>query len=359
MQFKNINKILVVKLRNIGDVLLTVPVFRALRETFPKAHISALVNSGTEEMLSGNSLIDEIIVFNRAIKKNNIFKRLKNEFSFLKTIRKKHFDMIVDLTSGDRAAVISFISGASYCLAFHPGRKGFIGKKHLYTHLGKPTDDYHTVVQNLDLVRQYGISTDNLNVDFYTSEDAKVFVKEIFIKHQIKDSDIVVHIHPVARWLFKCWKDEYMADVISWLLKNNIRVIITASPDKREMEKTKRILSLVKSEKSSVDLSGMTTMKQLGAISEASDLFFGVDSAPMHIAAAVGTPVLALFGPTDEKRWGPWHSSKHTVIKMDLKCMPCKKGSCEGIPLRDCMRAIKPLDVIKAIKCKINHVFKD
>ena len=108
--FRNVKKILVIKLRHIGDVLLAVPVFRALRESFPNAYIAALVNSGTEDVLSGNPLIDEIFIFNRNIKKMNTAMRYIKELSFLKQIRMKRFDMTVDLTSGDRAAIVSLLS---------------------------------------------------------------------------------------------------------------------------------------------------------------------------------------------------------------------------------------------------------
>ncbi|MBI4654801.1 MAG: putative lipopolysaccharide heptosyltransferase III [Nitrospirae bacterium] len=378
-EFKNIKKILVIKLRHIGDVLLSVPVFRALRKNFPAAHISALVNSGTEEVLTGNPLINEIIVFDRGIKKLNSLQRYLKELSFLKVIRKEGFDMAVDLTSGDRAAIISFISGARYRLAYDPCGAGFLGKRFLYTHLAQKNESQHMVLQNLDVVRQFGISTENLMVDFFIPDEAKMFVKRIFEENNINPpsppfdkgglggfSDKVVHVHPTSRWLFKCWKDEHMAEVISWLIEQGIKVIVTSAPNKREVEKAKKILSLVSYQLSAIsyqlsaisyqliDLCGKTTIKQLAAISEASDLFLGVDSAPMHIAAAVGTPVIALFGMTDEKLWGPW-GDKHLVIKERLKCMPCQKGNCEGLSLRECMEAIKPDTVKNIIKEKISN----
>ena len=126
--FRNVKRILVIKLRHIGDVMLTIPVFRALRENFPDSHISALVNSGTEEVLSGNHLIDEIIIFDRNIKKMNTAMRCIKELSFLKQIRMKGFDMTVDLTSGDRAAMVSFASGARYRLPPYP-TMGIFGEK--------------------------------------------------------------------------------------------------------------------------------------------------------------------------------------------------------------------------------------
>ena len=351
--FKSVGKILVIKLRHIGDVLLSAPAIRALKESFPDAKVSVLINSGTEDVLSGNSAIDELIIFDRSIKKLPLVSRIAKEIAFLRGIRAKEFDMAVDLTSGDRAAILSYISGAGYRLAADPGKKGFAGKRYLYTHLANIDKQKHIALQDLDIVRQFGIDAKSEEVDFFIPEEAKAFVKKIFEENGIEDTDKVVHIHPASRWLFKCWKDEYMAEIISGLIEKGAKVIITSAPDKREMEKAKRILSLTVSRITHhasrvLDLAGKTTIKQLAAISEASDLFLGVDSAPMHIAAAAGTPVVALFGPTQENLWGPFGKG-HVVISKNLPCKPCKKGNCEGIELRECMKAIKPEDVKEAI----------
>ena len=381
--FKNIKKILVIKFRHIGDVLLTVPTIRALKETFSDASVSVLVNSGTEEVLSGNPIINELMVFDRAIKDLPIIKRYIEEAMFLKKIRTKGFNMTVDLTGGDRSAVLSFLSGARYRLAADLGRKGFIGKKYLYTHLANIDRQKHIVLQNLDVVKRFGITTDNTNVDFFVPEEIKQSIKKTLVENGITEKDKIVHVHPTSRWLFKCWKDEYMAEIISWLIDKGVKVVVTSAPDKREMDKAKRILSLVlkkhtevkkmrsyedknfstsqplnfltsqTSDSNLIYLCGKTSIKQLAAVSEASDLFIGVDSAPMHIAAAVGTPVIALFGPTG-KEWMPYCKG-NIVISKDMPCKPCKKGMCEGIELRDCMTAIKPDDVKEAV----NKILKE
>ena len=422
MNFSGIKKILVIKLRHIGDVLLSVPVFRALRENFPEAHITALVNSGTEEALETSPFINEIIAFDRSIKKMNFPQKYTKEISFLRMIRRKGFDMAVDLTGGDRAAITSFVSGATYRLA-HDIRGGFWGKRHFYTHLAEKNNNQHTVLQNLEIVKQFGVKTDNLSVNLFIPEDARVFVKKVFEKNginKIKTTPLcpplkrgefkggvfsegnakVVHVHPTSRWLFKCWRDEYMAAVINWLTDRGIIVIVTSAPDKREMEKAKKILSMVKTLGDCprftgeavesglsprlncggvIDLCGKTNIKQLAAISEVSDLFFGVDSAPMHIAAAVGTPVVALFGPSGAFHWGPWdnESSKlrvkslefktpyperngiqtfgiHTVIQQDWKCIPCGKDGCDGSKTSRCLEEMKTEEVINILKGKLN-----
>jgi lipopolysaccharide heptosyltransferase III len=369
LNFRNIKKILVIKLRHIGDVLLTVPVFRALRENFPDAHLAALVNSGTEEVLSGNPLIHEIIIFNRNIKKMHSVQKYIEELSFLKTIRKKGFDMIVDLTSGDRAAIISFTSGARYRIAYDPDKSGFLGKRYLYTHLAaKKRGDQHMVLRNLDVVKQFGIDTQNREVNFFISEEARIFVRKILEENNISaslsppfDSLLtkggyrrvtgeqggvkVVHIHPTSRMLFKCWKDEYMTEVIGRLINKGVKVIVTSSPDRHEIERVKRILTLVGSHQSLIDLAGKTTVKQLAAVAEISDLFIGVDSAPMHIAAAVGTPVVALFG-AGVSSWRPW-GKDHVAL---LKDTTGRDGISRQERIRRNLSQITPEDVMKEIE---------
>ncbi|MBE0425112.1 MAG: putative lipopolysaccharide heptosyltransferase III [Nitrospirae bacterium] len=382
-EFSAVNKILVIKLRHIGDVLLTVPVFRALKETFPDAHITALVNSGTEGVLKGVSLIDEIISYDRKIKQLPLTKKYLREIKFLRHIRNKRFNMTIDLTGGDRAAIISLASGAKYRIGWR-SKKGFIGKKYLYTHLARPDGRMHAVLQNLEVIRRYGITTENLSIDFHIPETDRHFIREILKESKVTETTPVIHVHPTSRWLFKCWKDEYMAEIITWLINEGYIVVVTSSPDRREIEKAKGILSLVKGGlKGVIDLCGKTTIKQVAAVSEVSRLFFGVDSAPMHIAAAVGTPVIALFGPSGAFSWGPWDninsklkiqnskiknpyiqkngiqtSGMHTVIQREWECIPCGKDGCNGSKISKCLEDIKPAEVTNIIKLYKKKAYK-
>ncbi|MFH2012801.1 MAG: putative lipopolysaccharide heptosyltransferase III [Pseudomonadota bacterium] len=346
--FKDVKKILVIKLRHIGDVLLTVPVFRTLKENFPNSHVAVLVNSGTEEILAGNPLIDEIIVLNRAVKKMSPVQNYIKELTFLRSIRQKYFDMTVDLTNGDRAAIISFLSGARYRLAYVT-HKGFAFKRYLYNHLAQnPLWGIHMVKHNLDILEQYGLFCKDTSIFLDISYHDRDFTRGI-----IGANHNVVHVHPTATLLHKCWKDEYMADVIVWLVKQGKKAVITSSSDKKELDKAERILSLVFSQLTHdasqvIDLCGKTTIKQLAAISEASDLFFGIDSAPMHIASAVGTPVVAIFGPSSETLWEPW-CEKKLIISKNMPCrLPCKnKNNCQTY---DCINSIMPDEVIPKIE---------
>ncbi|HBR18308.1 MAG TPA: hypothetical protein DD725_12040, partial [Deltaproteobacteria bacterium] len=211
--FKDIRKILVIKLRHIGDVLLTIPAIRAVKDTFPNAGITVVVNSGTEAAIEGNPLINEIFALDRSIFKQSLFKRVGYEISFVKKLRGGHFDMAIDLTGGDRPALYAFLSRARYRIGYEQA-KGFAGKRFLYTHRFNIDRDRHTVLQNLELLDKAGIkpgkevlrpasSLQPLSVDFYISEEDKQWLNNILKHKGISEQDAIVHIHPTSRWLFK------------------------------------------------------------------------------------------------------------------------------------------------------------
>jgi len=363
--FTDVKNILVIKLRNIGDVLLTVPTIRALRETFPNARVSVLVNPGTEAMLTENPLVYEVIVLNRKEKKKGLSGKVRGGLGFMKTLRAKGFDMTVDLTGGDRAALTGFTAGARYRLGPDPGGKGFKGKRFLYTHKApQPAPMTHTVLRNLSVVRPFGIDTSDLTVDFFTTKEDEAIVREILNKEGLGGGDKkpFVHVHPVSRWLFKCPPSAFMASLLDEAVTQGITVVITSGPDSREQALVKEITDHM--QQKAVNLSGQLSLKGLGALSKKAAFFFGVDSAPMHIASAVGAPVVALFGPSGAFDWGPWdnkaaHSlsfnstdgpltpyparngvqsfGANTVIQDTRECVPCGKDGCKGSKKSDCL----------------------
>ncbi|MEO5360841.1 MAG: putative lipopolysaccharide heptosyltransferase III [Nitrospirota bacterium] len=363
--FDGITNILAVKLRHIGDVLLSAPVYRALRTAFPSAHISALVNSGSEETLTGNPNIDEVIVFNRQLKELPVIKKYMSELRNLKAIRGRGFDMAIDMTGGDRGAIISYVSGARLRLAKDSGKASRWGKNYLYTHRAVLDGYAHVVMQNMELLNKFSIKSAKLAgyaVDMHIPEDVYSSVDRLLKGRGIMDTDRYVHVHPTSRWFFKCWQDDRMADVIDWLLKNGLKVVLTTAPDEREIIKAKGILSLLRSRDGIVTLMGETSIKALGAISKGAAMFFGVDSAPMHIAAAMNTPVVALFGPSGAFNWGPWDNEKtisepyarrngiqtsgiHTVVQRDWGCIPCGGDGCNGTKKSRCLDDISAAEV--------------
>ncbi|HEX9759161.1 MAG TPA: putative lipopolysaccharide heptosyltransferase III [Nitrospiria bacterium] len=336
------------KFLHIGDVLLITPTIRALHEFFPKAELVVLVNQGTEEMLQGNPLINEIMVYHRR-KGCGPVERLKTEIDLLKRIRNNPFDLTVDLTGGDRPAFLGFLSGARIRVGPHPEGKGMLGKKWLYTHAGvKRNHTQHMVEQNLDIVRQIGIQPSKLNLEFFLSNEEEKFALDFFDGNGVRKEDLKIHVHPTSRWLFKCWRDDYFADLINRLVAEfQAQVVLTCSPDPKELAKVKKITDRV--HEKTLNLIGRITLRELASISKASDLFIGVDSAPMHLAAAVGTPTIALFGPTGDYNWHPWCVT-HKVLKRNEGCVSTGPQGCTVTKRCFCLEKITGNEVLDAVR---------
>lgn len=368
--FEGTKKILVVKLRHIGDVLLAAPAIRALKESFRDVSVSVLVNSGTEDMLTLNPLIDEVICFKRGIKGLSAGRRIGEELKLVTELRKKRFDMTVDLTGGDRAALIGSFIGARFRLGYQP-KGGFAGKKFMYSHRAKrPEARTHTVLRDLGLLRAFGIDTNDLSVKIYASEEDSESVSGLLAENGIPEGTTFVHVHPTSRWLFKCWTDSGMAFVIDRLMERGFAVVVTSGPDEKEMAKVASIIALT--ERKPVDLSGRLTLKQMAALSAKAAFFFGVDTAPMHMAAAAGARVVSVFGPSGAFDWGPWDNGaaasfkpetgdgaiisntpyplrsgvqtfgRNIVIQDARECVPCGKDGCDGSKKSDCLDELSP-----------------
>ena len=156
-----------------------------------------------------------------------------------------------------------------------------------------------------------------------------------------------IHLHPASRWQFKCWPAQKTADLIDKLQALGQRVLVTAAPDAQELELVARIRKLATTP--FADLCGKLTLKQLGAVTRNARLFVGVDSAPMHIASAMRTPVVALFGPSGEFNWGPWQVP-HRVVASNHSCRPCGNDGCGGGKLSECLSTLPVSEVLQAVQ---------
>ncbi len=345
-------KILIIKFRNIGDVLLATPLINNLKLNYPDAKIDFALNKETKDMITLHPSIDKVLSYDRKyLKSLSFFKRIKEEIKFLSKIR--DYDLVINLTEGERGAFYAFVSRAKKKIGIPP-KKGFL--KNIYDiNLPKPWDK-HMVEASLDPIRELGL---------------KIFNKKVSIYWDKKDElpyENFVHIHPVSRWLFKCVKDETIAKIIDFLeLEAKERVIITAAPDPKEIKKIQNILSFCKSYP--INLSGKLTLKQTAALSKKAKLFIGVDTAIMHIAAANDTPVIAFFGPSSPKNWAPWDNDlfesgykkdkgiqrmgKHIVIQEDWECVPCHQDGCNGSKISDCLMNLNIEKIKEIIKEKL------
>jgi len=298
-------RILAIKLKQIGDVLLAEPALRLLKEAYPQAELTVIVNNYTLPMLKYAPYIDHIFGYDRGLKRLNFYSRFKAEYRFLRTWQRQKYDIVINFSSGDRGCLYSLFSRARYKIGIR-AKKGFLGKNKVYDLVLSPPNT-HIVLQDMWLVtKALHLPFVSPQVRLYLSQNSLEKAKMLFDRAGIKNGDKVVCIHPVANWLFKCWHADYMAEVINWLAKEGIRIIITGGKLDKEINFIKSILEKVKWPV--VNLAGRLDLETLGAIISLSDLFLGVDTAPVHMAAALNKPVIALFGPTGAMNWGPWEN---------------------------------------------------
>lgn len=340
-----IHKILVVRTDRIGEVLLNIPAIRALKQSF-NSKIFVLVNPIVKELLEGNPEIDQLLVFDE--KKWN--KSIVTRVSFLWQIRKMKFDLAVILNPTKRFHILGFLAGIRFRLGYD--RKwGF-----LLTHRGedrKFQGQKHEVEYNLDLVRVIGAKTNDLHISVKVEEKDRQFVQDLLLKYGIKDEELLIAIHAHSSNPAKCWPKEnfaYLADQL--YSKFGAKLIIIGGVQERGS--TLKLISLMK--QSPINLSGKLTLKQLAAFFQRCTLLISNDSGPVHIAAAVGTLTVVIFGRNipgvGPKRWGPWGNG-HIVLHRDPGCNLCLDRRC---PYDfKCLTLITPEEVLQAVEKQLKR----
>lgn len=345
----SLRRALVIKLRHHGDVLLTSPVFSTLRQFVPEIEIDALVYADTADMLSSNPEVSRLHLVGRDWRNLPTLARVRKEWQLFAGLREQGYDLLIHLTENWRGAWLARalqprISVAGYSPLRPPRR--FWAKS--FTHLAPtpPLGGRHTVERHLDALRAIGMQPGPVRqpLSLYPGEAAAARIADLLRANDIAPERLV-HIHPTSRWMFKSWTVEGYAEVIAGLQECGYRVVMTAAPARKEMETAAAIMARSRSQP--VDLSGQLSLKELGALIGRARLSICVDSVPMHMAAALGTPVVALFGPSNEHEWGPWQVA-HRIIVSGHSCRPCRLDGCGGGKVSDCLVSLQPAEVLAA-----------
>lgn len=333
-----IRRVLVTKLRHHGDVLLASPVFSALKRHLPDAEIDALIYHDTRDMLSGHPALSQLHTTRRK-------SSLAESWRLFMDLRARSPDLLVHLSTNPRGAVLARLLRPALSVGLYYGGKSY---RNSFTHLYKNVNRNrrHTVENNLDALRRIGfqIDAEDKRLTLVPGADAEETANEHLLHLDLQAGNFIL-IHPTSRWLFKCWTEEKVAALADQLVELGHPVLFTSGPDTQEMDMLARIRARM--DKPATSLAGQMTLKELAALIARARLFIGVDSAPMHIAAAVGTPTVALFGPSGELDWGPWRVASR-VITSDHACRPCGLDGCGGSKRSDCLDAIPVAQVLAA-----------
>jgi len=328
---------LVVKLRHHGDVLLAAPVLSVLKAHAPRLELDALVYDDTAPMLEGHPALAQLHRIGRAWRERGAWGQFAAERSLLWSLRARRYELLVHLTEHPRGAWLSRLLGARYSVA--PGmldRGGWWRKS--FTHLYPRVPNRHEVEVNLDALRRIGVypGLNERKIHFVPGADAEKKIAGLGLPQPF------VHMHPASRWSFKCWPAERNAQLADRLAAEGHQVVLTAAtPESAFIDQI-----VAKTASKPLNLAGKLSLKELGALTARARLFIGVDSMPMHLAAAMGTPTVALFGPSSEAQWGPWNVEQR-VVTSTHSCRPCGVDGCGGSKLSECLTFL-PVDAVHA-----------
>ncbi|MBW7981067.1 putative lipopolysaccharide heptosyltransferase III [Enterobacillus tribolii] len=315
-------RILVIKLRHHGDMLLITPVISALKQHYADATIDVLLYEETRDMLAANPEIHRIFAIDRRWKQQGTRHQLGMEWALMRDLRRQHYDLVLNLADQWRSAIITAFTRAPVRIGFDfPKRRHPLWRLcHTVLALTDSHATQHTVEQNLEILQPLGLSLppgQGSVTMSYAREDWDAC--RALLGEDTGEGYVV--IQPTSRWFFKCWREARMSEVINALSAAGRRIVITSGPDARELQMVEDILAGCP-QANVTSLAGKLTLRQLAALIDHAALFIGVDSVPMHMAAALETPLIALFGPSKLTFWRPWQAKGEVIWAGDFGSLP-------------------------------------
>ncbi len=339
------NKILITRTDRIGDVLLSTPVFRAVRDAYPESHIAVLVRPYAKDIVEGNPYIDEWIIYDKYKKHRSIIKSLL----FTIGLAGKKFDTAILLHPTSRMHIITMLAGIRTRIGYNRKLGFLLTKKIPHT---KQFGRKHELDYNLDVLRAIGIKPEQRLMYFPIRKDSEQKIAALLKKEGVKPSDTLVAIHPAASCPSKRWLPQSFARVADELVKRfGVKIVLISSADARPFveDMTGRMRSEV------IDFSGKTKITELGSLLKRTSLLISNDSGPVHVAAALGVSVIAIFGRKDAglspTRWKPL-GKDDIIFHKNVGCQLCLAHNCRNE--FKCLKAVTVEEVLEASEKLLN-----
>jgi lipopolysaccharide heptosyltransferase II len=334
-------KILIIQPSRIGDVVFTIPLLSALRKKYPQAWISWVVDERCAPVIEGNPDIDEMIVFDRSRIS------IKYLLDLRKRLRSQQFDISIDLHGLFKSALLAWFAGARFKLA----SASTYGMKELSWMISRQirpeNAEMHCIQRHLAVARYLGCPDEKPEYKFSIPETASSNVRSIIKNNGIDINKPMVVMHPGGGWVSRRWFPErfaQLADRISAEL--GYQVLLTGGKEGGASEKGINETILASAKSKVYDLTGLLDLKELAALYKMSKMFVGSEAGPMHLATALQIPVVAIIGPTNPFRTGPY-GDKIKIVRQLVDCQPCRERNCKKV---ECMKRIHVEDVFDAVK---------
>ena len=333
IDWKKVNRILVVRLRSIGDTVLATPSLIALRRFLPDAQIDVLLEDWVAPVLDGFDVVDKVITV--------LHKSIKSRLETALKIRRNRYDVAFNLHGGTTATFFVRVSGAKYRVGFSEYSYNF-----LYTHLLASPNEFwrqneiHSAENQLALLGSVGVPVaDKPKSRLAVTEKARISVAE-----KISESQFAL-VHPAAAFATKQWATENFARIAEFLREKGLAVIAVAAKSEREV-----LENLQKTVRVPITIFDDLTLPEITALASRAKIFVGNDSGIAHVAAAVGTPTIVIFGSSDINVWRPWTDAPHEIVYEKLPCQPCAGYFCKEFDEPKCILSVKTASVIKAVE---------
>ena len=351
LSLDRIKRILLIQLGDIGDVVLTIPTIKALKENYPSAEIFVLLRNYALELIEGCPWVDGVI----SVKKDK--GKLRDEICYQKDLllglRRKGFELAIDLRTGTRGAIVSFLSGANFRIGrYREGGK--LWRNRLFTHLIRPENELsqYSTLHSLNILAPFNLRINNTYPELTVTEENERSAANILRRQKVPIDKPIIALHPFSRWRYKEWPIRNYIKLIDRIgSRYGVSILMTGSDDERH-----RAAEIVK--RSQIDvysLAGKTSIGELAAVLKRCSLLIGIDSAPVHIAAAVGIPTVAIFGPSSPINWAP-RGKQHYVIYKDLPCVPCREKGCNNSEVSRCLDELSVEEVVPVIDKKLMRI---
>jgi lipopolysaccharide heptosyltransferase II len=337
LDIKGNEKFLVVRTDRIGDVLLSTPVLEAIKRKYPKSKVSMMISPYTKDLLINNPWVDEIITYEQSSS--------SDFFKLVKSLRKKKFDFAILLRPTLRMALLLYLSGIRVRIGTGYRAYQFLFNCKVYEH--RKTIEKHELEYNLSMLVPLGISGEVIVPRIFLSAEEETISNKIFDEQKVKKDDLKIIVHPGSgnsSLNYPLGKFAVLADKL--IEEFSAKVILTGNS--KEVKLSEAIRRKMRNKP--VDLTGKTNLRELSSVLKGSDLLISNSTGPIHMAVALGTPVVALFSPlfvASPKRWGPYGEGNEVVMPPVEICHKCEKEKCSHF---NCMDKIDPDEVVSRVR---------
>ncbi len=334
--------ILIIKFGSLGDVILSTAAIRAIREKFPRSYkITFIVGEESKELLLRCPYIDELMVVNL----KNKDKGLKGLLAWGRLLRQKNFDIVIDLQNNRKSHLLSFLSLCANRYGYDNKKLGFLLNHRIKDE--KPPID--PVTHQFRILRMLGIELKDSHLELWPNQEDREYVENLLSSQWLSAHQKIVGINISAsqRWETKVWPMPRLVKLCEDLSSRDMRIVLTGI--EKDIPAAAALLNMVKNAKL-INACGKTTVNQLACLIKHCAVYICADSSPLHIAAAMGTPFVALFGPTDARRHLP-PSKNGVLLQKEMPCSPCYKPKCKSVK---CMESITTEEVLAAVDSLLN-----